>query len=75
LVDASISENHTVSVFKAEVAMLGSGGIYIGLHEGKAEGVDQSGTTNERGMDRSTDNEMYFLHIIFEIILFKLLVL
>jgi hypothetical protein len=30
---------HTVSIFRAEVAMLGSGGIYIGLEEGKNEGV------------------------------------
>jgi hypothetical protein len=29
------------------VVMLGSGGIYIGLEEGKAEGVGQSGTGNE----------------------------
>jgi hypothetical protein len=32
-------EKHTVSIFKAEVAMLGSGGIYTGLEEGRAEGV------------------------------------
>jgi hypothetical protein len=31
----------------AEVTMLGSGGIYIGLEEGKAEGVGQSETRNE----------------------------
>jgi hypothetical protein len=39
LVDANISEKHTVSIFRAEVTMLGSGGIYIGLEDGKAEGV------------------------------------
>jgi hypothetical protein len=37
-VDA-VSEKHTVSIFRAEVAMLGSTGIYIGLEEGKAEGL------------------------------------
>jgi hypothetical protein len=34
------------------VAMLGSGGIYTGLEEGKAEGVDQSGTRNEGGSSK-----------------------
>jgi hypothetical protein len=47
LVHASISEKHTVSIFRTEVAMLGSGGIYIGLEEGKAEGVGQSGMRSE----------------------------
>jgi hypothetical protein len=50
LVDASVLEKHTVSIFRAEVAMLGNGGIYIGLEEGKAVGVDQSGTRNEMEM-------------------------
>jgi hypothetical protein len=36
-VDASVSEKHTLSIFRGEVAMLGSGGIYIGLEEGKVE--------------------------------------
>jgi hypothetical protein len=45
-VDASILEKHTVSVFRAEVAMLRSGGIYIDSEEGKAEGVGQSGMRN-----------------------------
>jgi hypothetical protein len=45
-VDASVSEKHTVSIFRAEMAMLGSGGICIGLEEGKVEGVGQSGTRN-----------------------------
>jgi hypothetical protein len=27
-VDANVSEKHTVSIFRAEVAMLGSGGIF-----------------------------------------------
>jgi hypothetical protein len=31
-------EKHTVSIFRAEVAMLGSGAIYIGMEEEKAEG-------------------------------------
>jgi hypothetical protein len=39
LVEANVSEKYTVSIFRAEVAMLGSGGIYIGLEEGDAEGV------------------------------------
>jgi hypothetical protein len=43
LVDANVSEKHTVSIFKADVA------IYIGL-EGKAEGVGQSGMRNKREM-------------------------
>jgi hypothetical protein len=38
-VNANILEKHTVSILRAEVAMLGSGGIYIGLEKGKAEGV------------------------------------
>jgi hypothetical protein len=49
LVDA-ISEKHTVSIFRAEVVMLRSGGIYKGLEEEKAEGMGQSGTRNEREM-------------------------
>jgi hypothetical protein len=32
-VDGNFSEKHTASIFKVEVAMLGSGGIYIGLEE------------------------------------------
>jgi hypothetical protein len=43
LVDANVSENHTAPFFRAEVAKLGSGGIYIGLDEGKKEGMGQSG--------------------------------
>jgi hypothetical protein len=43
----NVSEKHTVSIFRAEVEMLGSGGIYVGLEEGKSEGVGQSGTRNE----------------------------
>jgi hypothetical protein len=42
--DANVFEKHTVSVFRAEMEMLGSGGIYIGLEEGKTDGVGQSGT-------------------------------
>jgi hypothetical protein len=38
-VDANVSEKHTVSIFRAGVEMLGSGGICIRLEEGKAEGV------------------------------------
>jgi hypothetical protein len=36
---AYVSEKHTVSIFRAEVAMLGSGWMYIGLEEGKTEEV------------------------------------
>jgi hypothetical protein len=38
-VDANVSRNHTVSIFRAEVAMLRSRGIYVGLQEGEADGV------------------------------------
>jgi hypothetical protein len=38
----------TAERFWADVAMLGTGGIYKELDEGKAEGVGQSGTSNER---------------------------
>jgi hypothetical protein len=37
-VGANVSEKHTVSIFRAEAAMLESGGIYTGLEKGKAEG-------------------------------------
>jgi hypothetical protein len=47
LVDANVSEKHTVTIVGAEMAMLGGGQIYIGLEEGKAEGVGQSQTRNE----------------------------
>jgi hypothetical protein len=40
-------EEHTVSIFRNKVAMLGSGEIYIGLEEGKAEGVGQSAIRNK----------------------------
>jgi hypothetical protein len=46
-VDARILEKHTVSIFRAEVAMLGSGGIYIFSEEGKAEGLGQPRMRNE----------------------------
>jgi hypothetical protein len=46
-VDSSVSEKHAVYIFRAEVAMLGSGGIWLLLDEGKAEGVGQSGTRSE----------------------------
>jgi hypothetical protein len=39
---------HTVSIFRAEVAMLGSGRIYIGLKEWKAGGMGKSERRNER---------------------------
>jgi hypothetical protein len=48
-VDSNASEKHIVSIFRVEVAKLGSGGIYIGLEEGKAEGVGQSTTSNAGG--------------------------
>jgi uncharacterized protein YodC (DUF2158 family) len=41
----------TVSIFTAEVVMLESGGIYMGLEEGKAEGMGQSRARNEREKD------------------------
>jgi hypothetical protein len=34
--EVSVSEKHTVSIVRAEVGMLGSGRIYIGLKEGKS---------------------------------------
>jgi hypothetical protein len=43
-----ISRKHTVSVFRVEVVVLGSRGIYMRLEEGKAGGVGlsvQSGST------------------------------
>jgi hypothetical protein len=40
-------EKHTVFIFRAEVVMLESGGIYTGLEEGKAEEVGQSQMRNE----------------------------
>jgi hypothetical protein len=36
-VDGSVSEEHTVCIFRAEVALLESGRIYMGEGEGKAE--------------------------------------
>jgi hypothetical protein len=47
--NANVSEKHTGSIFRAEKAILESGGIYIGLEEGRAEGVSQSGTRNKGG--------------------------
>jgi hypothetical protein len=49
-VDTNVSEIHPVSIFKAEVAMLGSGWVYIESEEGKTGGVGQSGTRNEEGI-------------------------
>jgi hypothetical protein len=37
LVGADVSGKLTVSIFRTEVAMLGSGKVYIELEEGKAE--------------------------------------
>jgi hypothetical protein len=37
VVDTYVLEKHTVSIFRAEVANLGSGRIYIRPEEGKAE--------------------------------------
>jgi hypothetical protein len=42
-VDVNVSEKHTVSIFRTEVAMLRSGGIYIGLEEGEAGGGADQG--------------------------------
>jgi hypothetical protein len=50
LVDANILKKHTASIFRGKVVMLGNGGIFTGLDEGKAEGVGQSGVRNEREM-------------------------
>jgi hypothetical protein len=41
-----------LSTFNAEVAVLGSGGIYIKLEEEKSEGVGQSETRNEEERSR-----------------------
>jgi hypothetical protein len=41
---------------QAEVAMLESGGIYVGLEEGKAEGVGQSGARNGGRSFRRCEN-------------------
>jgi hypothetical protein len=40
-VDANVSEKHTVSIFRVEMTMLGSGESYTGLEEGNAEGMGQ----------------------------------
>jgi hypothetical protein len=37
-VDVNVSEEHSVFIVGAELAMPGSGGIYFGQEEGKAEG-------------------------------------
>jgi hypothetical protein len=54
------NKNHHPSTVQSqcgwEVVMLGSGGIYIGLEEGKAEGVDQSEMMNAGG-DYHTNRE------------------
>jgi hypothetical protein len=50
LVYVNVSEKHTISIFRAEMAMLGSGGIYIGLEEGKAKGVGHSPTEDGDSM-------------------------
>jgi hypothetical protein len=39
LADANISKKHTAPIFRAQKMMLGSGGIYAGMEEGKAKGV------------------------------------
>jgi hypothetical protein len=41
-------EKHTISIFRAEVVMLGSGGIYTGLEEGKL----REWANQRRGMRR-----------------------
>jgi hypothetical protein len=48
-IDAKTSEKYNVSISKAEVAIPGSGGIYIGLEEGKNERVGQSRMRTEGG--------------------------
>jgi hypothetical protein len=44
VLDASVSEKHALSIFRAGGVTLGSGGTYIGLYGGKTEGVSQSET-------------------------------
>jgi hypothetical protein len=43
LTDAIVSEKHTVSIFRAEFAMLGSGGIYISppLHSTRRQNPEE----------------------------------
>jgi hypothetical protein len=47
-VGINISQKHTLFIFRAEVAMQGSGGIYVEPEEGKAEGKGQSEMKNEK---------------------------
>jgi hypothetical protein len=42
-----VSEKHTVSIFRVEVALPESGGIFIGLEERNADGISQSETMDE----------------------------
>jgi hypothetical protein len=42
LVDVIVSEKHTVSIFRAEVAMLGSGEIYVGREDWGSEPIATS---------------------------------
>jgi hypothetical protein len=44
-VGANVLERYTLSIFRVEVAMLRSTVVYIGLEEGKDEGMGQSNTT------------------------------
>jgi hypothetical protein len=53
----NVSEKHTVSIFRTEVARLGSGGIYIKLEEDNSEGAGQSGTRNERAKRESPSRQ------------------
>jgi hypothetical protein len=46
-VAADVSDKHTFSIFRTEMAVLGNGVIYIGLEEGKAKCVGQSGRRSE----------------------------
>jgi hypothetical protein len=52
--DANVSEKHAISIFKAEMVMLGSGGFYIGSEEGKAEGEETTKTNKEGKEKRKT---------------------
>jgi hypothetical protein len=44
-------EKHIISIFRAEVAMLGRKGIYIGSEEGKAEKIGLSEARNKGKID------------------------
>jgi hypothetical protein len=70
LVDANVLEKHTVSILRDEVAMLGSGGICIGLDGGKAEGMGSllqpyinSFTSQHRHFSPDDGDSMYLWNV------------